>query len=297
MMHNYDEYKGIAEHHLLDYLPQVDAKARTIYDSMKYSVMSGGKRLRPVLLLAACEYAGGETAEALPYACAIEYIHTYSLIHDDLPAMDNDDLRRGNPTNHKIYGEAVAILAGDGLLNTAFETLFRNLTYYFDDPKKLKRHISAALIIAKAAGVNGMIAGQLADVENECRECSIELVDFIDENKTGALLKAPILAGLILAGADEPTILHFASYAECIGKAFQVSDDILDVVGTEKELGKTIGKDSAQGKANYALVNGIEAAEKELHRLTVLAKEALEEAGGDTSFFEELADQLEKRRS
>lgn len=297
MMRSYDEFKEIAEHHLLDYLPQVDAKARTIYDSMKYSVMSGGKRLRPVLLLAACEYGGGELAEALPYVCAVEYIHTYSLIHDDLPAMDNDDLRRGNPTNHKIYGDAIAILAGDGLLNTAFETLFRNLTYYFDDSKKLKRHISAALILAKAAGVNGMIAGQVADIENECRECSIELVEFIDANKTGALLKAPILAGLILAGADESTILHFASYAEYLGKAFQVSDDILDVIGTEQELGKTIGKDSAQGKANYALVNGIEAAEEELHHLTVLAKESLEGVDGDISFFLELADKLEKRRA
>ena len=146
-MHSYDEYKAIIEQHLLDYIPKIDIKARTLFDSMKYSVMSGGKRLRPVMLLAACEFSGGDIYEALPFACALEYIHTYSLIHDDLPAMDNDDLRRGNPTNHKVFGEDIAVLGGDALFNTAMEVMFRDLTYFFDDSEKLKRHSCAGLTI------------------------------------------------------------------------------------------------------------------------------------------------------
>ncbi|MBF1332130.1 MAG: polyprenyl synthetase family protein, partial [Mogibacterium diversum] len=168
-MYDYNEYKALIEEHLLDYIPKIDIKAQTLFESMKYSVTSGGKRLRPVLLLAACDFAGGNIYEALPFACAIEYIHTYSLIHDDLPAMDNDDLRRGNPTNHKVFGEDIAILGGDALLNTAMELMFRDFTYQFDNLEKLRRHCRAGLIIAKAAGVNGMIAGQVVDVENSSK--------------------------------------------------------------------------------------------------------------------------------
>lgn len=227
-MYDYNEYKALIEEHLLDYIPRIDTKAQTLFESMKYSVMSGGKRLRPVLLLAACDFAGGNIYEALPFACAIEYIHTYSLIHDDLPAMDNDDLRRGNPTNHKVFGEDIAILGGDALLNTAMELMFRDFTYQFDNLEKLRRHCRAGLIIAKAAGVNGMIAGQVVDVENNTKVNLQDYVDFIEENKTGALICAPIVAGLSIAGADESTIDAFNVYARCIGKAFQISDDILD---------------------------------------------------------------------
>lgn len=297
-MYNYDEYKAIIEKHLLDYIPKIDIKARTLFDSMKYSVMSGGKRLRPVMLLAACDFAGGDIYEALPYACALEYIHTYSLIHDDLPAMDNDDLRRGNPTNHKVFGEDIAILGGDALLNTAMELMFRDFTYQFDNPEKLKRHCCAGLTIAKAAGVNGMIAGQVVDVENGMKDCSREFVNFIEENKTGALISAPIIAGLGIAGAEKELVDAFTVYARCIGKAFQISDDILDMTGSAEELGKTPGKDSQQEKANFAIVNGIEQAREELHRLTITAIDSIQRfETSDNKFFTDLALKLEQRRA
>lgn len=297
-MYNYDEYKAIIEKHLLDYIPKIDIKARTLFDSMKYSVMSGGKRLRPVMLLAACDFAGGDIYEALPYACALEYIHTYSLIHDDLPAMDNDDLRRGNPTNHKVFGEDIAILGGDALLNTAMELMFRDFTYHFDNPEKLKRHCCAGLAIAKAAGVNGMIAGQVVDVENGMKDYSREFVNFIEENKTGALISAPIIAGLGIAGAEKELVDAFTVYARCIGKAFQISDDILDMTGSAEELGKTPGKDSQQEKANFAIVNGIEQAREELHRLTITAIDSIQRfETSDNKFFTDLALKLEQRRA
>ena len=297
-MYNYDEYKAIIEKHLLDYIPKIDIKARTLFDSMKYSVMNGGKRLRPVMLLAACDFAGGDIYEALPYACALEYIHTYSLIHDDLPAMDNDDLRRGNPTNHKVFGEDIAILGGDALLNTAMELMFRDFTYHFDNPEKLKRHCCAGLAIAKAAGVNGMIAGQVVDVENGMKDCSREFVNFIEENKTGALISAPIIAGLGIAGAEKELVDAFTVYARCIGKAFQISDDILDMTGSAEELGKTPGKDSQQEKANFAIVNGIEQAREELHRLTITAIDSIQRfETSDNKFFTNLALKLEQRRA
>ncbi|MBQ1401385.1 MAG: polyprenyl synthetase family protein, partial [Firmicutes bacterium] len=163
MERTYDEYKEIINRHLLDFVPVIDNKSISLYDAMKYSLTAGGKRLRPVLLLAACEFAGGDYREALPYAIAIEYIHTYSLIHDDLPAMDNDDLRRGLPTNHKVYGEALAILAGDGLLNTAFEAMNKDMMLYFDQPDQLPKRVRAMYEIAKGAGVRGMVAGQVSD--------------------------------------------------------------------------------------------------------------------------------------
>lgn len=296
-MKQYDEYKAMIEAHLLDYIPKVDVKARTLYESMKYSVLSGGKRLRPVLLLAACDFGGGDLAEALPYACAVEYIHTYSLIHDDLPAMDNDDLRRGNPTNHKVYGEDIAILAGDGLLNTACEVMFRDLTYFFDNPKKLRSHARAGLAITKAAGINGMIAGQVCDIETQFRKCGSEMVEFIEANKTGQLLIAPVLAGLAIASADKETSGAFRTFAEYLGKAFQISDDILDLTGSAEELGKNTGKDEEQGKANYAVVHGLAQAEARLHELTECACEALRDCGENAEFFCELARKLEKRKA
>lgn len=297
MLREYDDYRQVLEKHLLDYMPQVDAKARTIFESMRYSLLSGGKRLRPVLLLASCDFAGGDIYEALPFACALEYIHTYSLIHDDLPSMDNDDFRRGNPTNHKVYGDDIALLAGDGLLNTACEIMFRDLTYCYDDDKKLRRHISAGLTITKAAGVTGMIAGQLCDVENIFRDCSTEMLDFIDANKTGKLIDAAIAAGLAVGGASNDVTDAFAVYSSCLGKSFQISDDILDATGDEKLVGKKTGKDSDQGKCSYVVINGLDAAEKRLHELTDQAVAAVEGLGEDVSFFTALARKLEKRRA
>ncbi len=296
-MHSYDEYKELINERLTDFFPEIDKYAATIGKAMEYSLSVGGKRLRPVLLLAACEFAGGAVEEAIPYACSLEYIHTYSLIHDDLPAMDNDDLRRGQPTNHKVFGEDIAILAGDGLLNTAAETMSRDLSRYYDDPIKLVNHAKAGLAIIESAGVRGMIAGQVADVENQYCEATAELVEFIDANKTGALLKAPVIAGLHLAGASDSILKDFEVYASRLGKAFQVSDDILDAEGDEALIGKKVGKDQDAGKCNYVCVHGLEAAKLKLHELTVEAKEALSSYGEEADFFIKLADKLEIRKA
>ncbi len=295
-MHTEQEYRELVDKYLVNFIPSVDPKVHTIYESMRYSLLSGGKRLRPILLLAACEFAGGDMAEAMPYACALEYIHTYSLIHDDLPAMDDDDLRRGNPTNHKVYGEAMAILAGDALLNTAYESMIKNLIYYFDDQAKLRNHIRATLAIAKDAGINGMIAGQVCDVENEHCQCSLEMVEFMDEHKTGKLICAPIIAGLKLGGADPEVLSDFEAYAMDLGTAFQISDDILDIRGDRDLMGKSVGGDEEKGKCNYACLNGIKKAEEDLHMLTERAIGAIAKYDG-AEFFIELAKKLEKREA
>ncbi len=227
----FNDYRELLEEHLLDFIPDVDHKSITLYESMKYSLSAGGKRIRPVLLLAACDFCGGSITEALPYACAIEYIHTYSLIHDDLPCMDNDDLRRGVPTNHKVYGDAVATLAGDGLQSAAFETMNRDMLMYFDDAEALKRRIRAAYEISKGAGCRGIVAGQIADMEAEDRNCSKEMLDYIHLTKTSALIVAAVRAGAQLGNADEKMLEDLTIYAENLGLAFQICDDMLDVEG------------------------------------------------------------------
>lgn len=294
-MHSYEYYRNLLEEHLLDDIPKEPAEVQTLFDSMSYSLTSGGKRLRPVLLLASCDFAGGDVQSALPFACAMEYIHTYSLIHDDLPAMDNDDLRRGNPTNHKVYGEAMAILAGDGLLNTAHEVMLREIATA-NSSEAMRRMVAAAWTISHNAGIGGMIAGQVADIEGETKACTEEMLRFIDANKTGALLTAPIVAGLRLAGASEEMISDFTRYAKSIGRAFQISDDILDAIGDEEIVGKKTGKDADLGKCNYVAVLGLEAAREELHRLTESAV-AIAEKYEKGEFFRDLARKLERRNS
>ncbi|MDD6043702.1 MAG: polyprenyl synthetase family protein [Eubacteriaceae bacterium] len=295
MIENYDEYKAIINEHLLDYIPSIDAKSSVLYDSMKYSLTAGGKRLRAVLVLAACEFAGGKYSDALPYACAMEYIHTYSLIHDDLPAMDNDDLRRGLPTNHKVYGEGMAILAGDGLLNTAFEIMNKNMLLYYDDLKELKKRINASYCIAKGAGVTGMVAGQTSDIENEHKKCSNEMLEYIHLNKTGALIVAAVRAGLYLGGANDEMMQDMTTYAENLGLAFQIADDILDVKGTEEELGKKTGADQKKEKVTYVSLNGIEASEAKLEELSKTAIKAIEKYYDNAEFFYKLVLMLQKR--
>ena len=204
--YTFNDYRKMVEDHLMDFIPDVDHKSITLYESMKYSLMSGGKRIRPVLLLAACDFCGGNLREALPYACAIEYIHTYSLIHDDLPCMDDDDLRRGVPTNHKVYGEAVATLAGDGLQSAAYEVMSRDMLFYFDDAEALKRKVRAAYEICKGAGCRGIVAGQIADISVGDQNCSREMLDYIHLTKTSALIVAAIRAGARLGNADEDTL-------------------------------------------------------------------------------------------
>lgn len=296
-MRSFDEYKSIINTHLTDLIADAGTEASVLGKSMGYSLEVGGKRLRPTLLLAACEFAGGDITEALPYALSVEYIHTYSLIHDDLPAMDNDDLRRGKPTNHKVYGEAMAILAGDGLLSTAAETLTGDPLKYANDPAKMRNHVKAAHEILSRAGATGMIAGQTADILGEELEPTAEYIRYIEIHKTADLIAAPVRAGLMLAGAGDEMLERFTVYAVNTGIAFQILDDILDIEGDQALMGKTLGKDAEQGKCNYAYVHGLDAAKDELHRLTSEAKEALSVYGKDAEFFTELADSLEARNN
>lgn len=296
-MRSFEEYRSLINSRLTDLLPDLPDESSVLREAMAYSLEVGGKRLRPVLLLAACEFAGGDIEEALPYALALEYIHTYSLIHDDLPAMDNDDLRRGKPTNHKVYGEAMAILAGDGLLSTAAETVTGVPLGYKDQPEKLYCHARAAHEIMSRAGSSGMVAGQTADVTGENKRATAGLVKYIEEHKTADLITAPVRAGLMLAGADEDMLASFTVYAVDLGIAFQILDDILDFEGDAETLGKTTGKDLAQDKCSYVCVHGMDAAKKELRRLTEEACDALGPYGEKAAFFKDLAAQLETRKN
>ena len=295
MRENYDEYKDMINEHLLDFIPSIDTKSSALYDSMKYSLTAGGKRLRSVLLLASCEFAGGNAKDALPYACALEYIHTYSLIHDDLPCMDNDDLRRGMPTNHKVYGEGLATLAGDGLLNTAFEIMTRDLFLHFDNLQELKKRINAIYTLAVSAGVRGMVAGQVSDIDSEHKQCSNEMLEYIHLNKTGALIVASIRAGLYIGGADEEMMKNMTDYAENLGFAYQIADDILDVIGNEKEMGKKSGADAQNEKVTYVSLNGMDASKEKLTELTKNAVDAIADYYDNAEFFRDLVLRLEKR--
>ena len=296
-MRSFDEYKDIVNSNLTELIPDLPEHSGKLAEAMRYSLEVGGKRLRPVLLLASCEFAGGDIDEALPYALAVEYIHTYSLIHDDLPAMDDDDLRRGKPTNHKVYGEAMAILAGDGLLSTAAEIISKGPLVCLKDPAKTAGLVRAGAEIMQRAGSSGMVAGQTADILGEEKEPTAELVEYIEEHKTSDLITAPVRAGLFIAGAPEEMLAAFTVYASNIGVAFQILDDILDVEGDTELMGKTLGKDAEQGKCSYVHVHGMDAAKEELHRLTEEAKAAISAYGDEAAFFTELADSLELRKN
>ncbi|MDD6311156.1 MAG: polyprenyl synthetase family protein [Firmicutes bacterium] len=291
----FDDYRQFVEENLTGFLPDVDHKSITLYESMKYSVNAGGKRIRPILLLAACDFCGGNINEALPYACALEYIHTYSLIHDDLPCMDDDDLRRGLPTNHKVYGEAVATLAGDGLLSSAFELMTHDMLLYFDNPTELKRRVSACYEIAKGCGCRGMIAGQIADIEAENSTCSTEMLDYIHITKTADLILSAVRAGAQLGGADADTLNDLTIFAENLGLAFQICDDILDVEGDETKLGKKTGMDEANAKATYPAIHGLEKSKEKLIEHTENAINALAKYYDNAEILTNLAKELAVR--
>lgn len=293
-MKSYNEYKTIVEENLIKLIPPIDERAIKLKESMDYSLSAGGKRIRPVLLLASCDYAGGNIDDAIPAACAIEYIHTYSLIHDDLPAMDNDDLRRGKPTNHKVYGENIAILTGDALLNTAFEIII-NKALSFDDMVKSKKQMRAAYYIAKNAGIYGMISGQVADVLNQSSSSTEDIIDFINIGKTARLIEAPIVSGLQIAGANENTISDFNRFAHYMGISFQIVDDILDITGTAEELGKTPGKDARDDKSNYVNLHGIDKARELLNENTAYALDAIKSYDERADFFRDLLIKLKNR--
>jgi geranylgeranyl diphosphate synthase type II len=258
-------------------LPPETEWPATIHRACRYSLMAGGKRIRPVLVLAAGEAVGGAREELLPLACATEMIHTYSLIHDDLPAMDNDDLRRGKPTSHKVFGEAVAILAGDALLTRAFQ-LLAEVPEGWDDAR-VRRRLAATAVLAEACGTRGLIGGQVMDLESEGRTVNAADLECLHRAKTGALLSACVRGGAILGGATKQELEGLARYASAIGLAFQVVDDVLDATAESAALGKTAGKDAAAGKATYVSVHGLERARAMALELRHQALDAVEPLG------------------
>lgn len=263
-----------------------------LHDSVLYSLTAGGKRLRPILCISAYEACGGEK-NIVPYATALEFIHTYSLIHDDLPAMDNDDLRRGKPTNHKVFGEAIAILAGDGLLTEAF-TILSNTSYAKISPETLLKVIYE---ISISAGLRGMVAGQALDLISEGKEPDRETVEFIHLHKTAALIRASVKAGALLAETTEERVSCLEKYGQSIGLAFQIVDDILDIEGTTEEMGKPKGSDLERGKMTYPRVFGIEESRKKAKELVDQAIELLRDFGKEAEPLREIARYITKRTS
>lgn len=269
-----------------------DNPQKIIYEAMNYSLMSGGKRLRPVLMLGAYEIFNNDDEKVLPFACAMEMIHTYSLIHDDLPAMDDDDYRRGRLSNHKKFNEATAILAGDALLNKAFEAGLEAVIYFNLD---VKRAVRALSVIADSSGTEGMIGGQIVDIFGNEKIKSVEELIYMYSLKTGAIIKSSVVAGAILGGANECEIDALEKFAEKIGLAFQIEDDILDVTGTQEKLGKPIGSDIANDKTTYLSFVEIEEAKKHVVKLTDEAIDSLKVFGGKAEHLVELAKYLTSR--
>lgn len=258
------------------FLPTEDTLPATLHKAMRYSIFAGGKRIRPVLMIAACEAVGGDVDRVLPAACAMEMIHTYSLIHDDLPAMDDDDFRRGRPTNHKVFGEAAAILAGDALLTEAF-ILLSNPEANAGIPPEVSRRVIHTM--ARCAGSLGMVGGQVVDMESEGKSIDFPTLEYIHTHKTGALILAAIESGALIGGADEKALASLTRYGEAAGLAFQVADDILDVVGDQEVIGKDVGSDEARGKATYVALLGLEEARQRAAELRDMAVAALEPLG------------------
>lgn len=262
-----------------------------IYEAMRYSLMAGGKRLRPILCLATCELVGGTIEMAMPTACALEMIHTMSLIHDDLPAMDNDDYRRGKLTNHKVYGEDIAILAGDGLLAYSFEHV-AEMTKGVPADRLLK----VMAMLGRAVGAAGLVGGQVVDLDCEGNpNVSLETLNFIHNHKTAALLEASVVSGAVLAGGSESQLQQLSRYAQNIGLAFQIVDDILDITATQEELGKTAGKDLQAQKATYPSIWGLEESRQQAQALIVAAKAELETFAPHAAPLNALADYITAR--
>ncbi|NJK35217.1 MAG: polyprenyl synthetase family protein [Oscillatoriales cyanobacterium SM2_2_1] len=262
-----------------------------IYEAMRYSLLIGGKRLRPILCLAACELLGGERATAMATACALEMVHTMSLIHDDLPAMDNDDLRRGKPTNHRVYGEAIAILAGDALLAYAFEWVATQTQGV--SPAVVLRVIGE---LGHAFAATGVIGGQVVDLASEGRpDTNLETLHFIHTHKTGALLEACVTCGALLGGGQDSDLEHLRTYAQSIGLAFQIVDDILDVTASSEQLGKTAGKDLVAQKVTYPSLWGLEASRQKAYDLVTVAKDSLSGYGDAAHPLHYLADYIVER--
>lgn len=285
---NMNEYKSLIDEKLAEYFMPAGLPYDGLLESMRYSLTAGGKRIRPILVLEFCRISGGDIQKALPVACAVEMLHTYSLIHDDLPCMDNDDLRRGKPTNHVVYGECTAVLAGDALQAEAFGTILRS-----ELPAEVRAN--CAEILADAVGSDGMCAGQFLDMKGENMVLSEDELNEINSRKTGALLIAACRMGVAAAGGSDEQLEAAALFGAAIGAAFQIRDDILDVISTDEALGKPVGSDAKENKNTYMALYGEERCMKMIRRLTESAKSALSVAFTDTDFLCGLADSMVTR--
>lgn len=282
-----EKYCDVVNTELMKYIPEANDGQRDVTKAMRYSLSNGGKRLRPIFVLEFCRMCGGDVNKALPYACAIEYIHTYSLIHDDLPCMDNDDMRRGKPSCHKMYGEATALLAGDALLTHAFEICSASK---LSDSQNLR----AVSLLSQNAGVGGMIGGQVIDLKYEQSDPSISDILTVHRLKTGALISAACILGCIAAGADDEKIALASRYAYMIGTAFQIRDDLLDIMGDEEKLGKPVGSDADNDKTTYVTLVGADRAQQDVKTLTDKAVEILD-SFGENDFMKTLSEYLVNR--
>ena len=289
----FKEYLAASKQNIEQWLDEVltspNLEFKPLYESMNYSLMQGGKRIRPILSKAVLEMLHKDPADYKEFLCAMECIHTYSLVHDDLPAMDNDDYRRGNLTNHKVYGEGLAILAGDGLLTYAFQLMTAN------NKASAQDKLDAIQCVAIAAGPEGMVGGQAFDMLSEDKHIPLEELKVLHRGKTGALFNASVELGLILGNADTITRTALMEYANCLGLLFQITDDILDVTGTIEELGKTPGSDIRQHKSTYVSLLGLEGAKEQASSVGKQAHDALNSVSYDTSILAALIDYLLKR--
>ena len=286
-MHNkISEFSGIFEECLYEYFGEYLSEYKLLFESMEYSVKNGGKRVRPVLTMLFCDACGGDVKSSLPFAQAVEFVHTYSLIHDDLPCMDNDDYRRGKLSNHKVYGEAFALLAGDGLLTAAFELISKGCLEGLYDSETAVSGVSA---LSSLAGSRGMIGGQVVDLLNENNpHADFEVLQLMDSLKTGALIEAACVLGCIAAGADEAEINAARTFAQNIGLAFQIIDDILDVTSTTEVLGKPVGSDEKNHKLTYVSAHGLEQSRRDVERLSQEAVTILQSFRNRNLFLEQL---------
>lgn len=288
----------IIDNIISEYMPKEDGLQKTIFEGMNYAVSAGGKRIRPILMYETYKLFGGKGDIIKPFMAAIEMIHTYSLVHDDMPCVDNDDMRRGKPTTHIVYGETMGLFVGDGLLNLAFETIANGMDYVDTADSKQVEAVKAAFkYISKCAGSFGMLAGQVVDKESEDKEdIDLDTIMYLYEKKTGELLRASMVVGAILAGANKADVDIIEKVATNVGIAFQIQDDILDVIGTEEELGKPIGSDERNNKSTYVAHVGLEESKEEVKRLTNEALELLHEIDGRNEFLEEFLTFLINRK-
>ena len=284
----YESCRLMVEEQLQTYFTQ-DAPQKELFDAMRYSLLAGGKRIRPVIVMKFAQAAGGDMRDALPFACAVEMLHTYSLIHDDLPCMDDDDLRRGKPTNHVVYGECTAVLAGDALQAAAFETVL-------GAKLPAERVVAAAAVLAEAAGEVGICGGQILDMEGEKKQLTLDEISRIHDMKTAAMIVASAKMGVIAAGGTKEQLAASEEYARTLGLAFQMRDDMLDRISTTEELGKPIGSDEASGKSTFVSLLGLEKCEQIVLEMTEKAKNAVRNGFEDPEFLCWLADTLAERK-